>query len=107
MTTPEAATAWLNKQLKQKEIALHNAANKPNRSEKEIDDILEALDVIEYLTETLEARQSGKWYKEAITTPDDAKYTEMERYRYVCPFCGRRNGKKRDRYCPSCGAMLK
>jgi hypothetical protein len=107
MTTPEAAIAWLNKQLKQKEIALYNATNKPGRSETEIDDILEALDVIEYLTESLEARREGEWFRESLPAPDDAKYTGMEHYRLVCPFCGRRSGKRRERFCAGCGARLK
>jgi len=51
MTTPETALLWLQKQYKQKEISLYNATHKPNRSDKEIDDLLEALDVIEYLIE--------------------------------------------------------
>ena len=55
MTTPEAALAWLNKQYKQKTIALFRATHKPNRNDKEIDDILEALDVIEYLIEKVGA----------------------------------------------------
>lgn len=107
MTTPEAAIAWLDKQQKQKEIALYNTANKPNRSETEIDDILEALDVIEYLTESLEARTEGKWYRESLPVPDNAKYSAMSHYRLVCPFCGRRNGKRKDSFCGGCGARLK
>lgn len=54
MTTPEAALAWLNKQYKRKEASLYNATYKPNRSEKEIGNILETLDILEYLIETIE-----------------------------------------------------
>ena len=54
MTTPEAALAWLNKQYKNKEIALYRATHKNNQSDKEIDDISEALDIIEYLIEITE-----------------------------------------------------
>ena len=107
MTTPEAALAWLGRQQKQKEIALHTAANKPNRSDKEIDDILEALDVIEYLTENAGNRIEGEWYRESLPVPDNAKHSALAHYRLVCPFCGRRNGKKRDNFCPECGKRLK
>lgn len=54
MTTPEIALAWLNKQYKRKETSLFNATHKPNRSEVEIGNILETLDVIEYLIEITE-----------------------------------------------------
>lgn len=49
----------------------------------------------------------GKWHKEPLPTPPNAKNTTMEHYRLVCPFCGRRNGKKREKYCADCGAILK
>jgi hypothetical protein len=49
----------------------------------------------------------GKWYKEPIPTPENAKNTTMEHYRLVCPFCGRRNGKKREKFCADCGAILR
>jgi hypothetical protein len=49
----------------------------------------------------------GKWYKETIPTPPNAKNTTMEHYRLVCPFCGRRNGKKREKFCADCGAILR
>lgn len=49
----------------------------------------------------------GKWYKEPLPTPPNAKNTTMEHYRLVCPFCGRRNGKKREKFCADCGAILK
>lgn len=52
-------------------------------------------------------RQVGKWYKEPLPTPPNAKNTTMEHYRLVCPFCGRRNGKKRERFCADCGAILR
>lgn len=50
---------------------------------------------------------SGKWYKEPLPTPPNAKNTTMEHYRLVCPFCGRRNGKKREKFCADCGAILR
>lgn len=52
-------------------------------------------------------RQVGKWYKETLPTPPNAKNTTMKHYRYVCPFCGRRNGKKREKFCADCGAILR
>lgn len=52
-------------------------------------------------------RPCGTWYVEQLHVPDDAKNKNMERYRVVCPFCGRRNGKKQDKYCPECGSRLK
>ena len=51
MATPEAAMAWLGKQQLKKETALCKASRKPNATGKEIDDILGALDVIEYLAD--------------------------------------------------------
>lgn len=108
MTTADAAVEWLNKQTKAKEIALTRATAKPNHDDKEIDDILCALDILEYLMEQAVAHhKEGKWYKEPLPHPEDPKKQNMEHYRLVCPFCGRRNGKRRDRFCPSCGAMLK
>ena len=49
----------------------------------------------------------GKWYKETIPTPPNAKNTTMEHYRLVCPFCGMRAGKKKTKYCADCGAILR
>ena len=54
MTISELALVWLNKQLKQKNIALHNATYKPNRDEEEIGNLLDTIDVIEYLIEIVE-----------------------------------------------------
>ena len=54
MTTPEAALKWLNKRQKQKEVSLFNATHKPNPSDREIDNLLEALDIIEYLIDLTE-----------------------------------------------------
>ena len=107
MTTAKRVLEWLEKQQKKKEIALYNVANKPNRTEQEIDSILEALDVIEYLQEGLEKRKEGVWYKETIPAPENSRYSAMAHYRLLCPFCGRRNGKRRDQFCGGCGAMLK
>ena len=47
----EQALVWLNKQLKQKNIALYNATHKPNRDDTEIGNLLDTIDVIEYLIE--------------------------------------------------------
>ena len=49
MTVHEAALAWLHKQLRKKNIALHIATHKAKPSEKEIEDIEDAIDVIRYL----------------------------------------------------------
>ena len=60
MTTPEAALEWLNKQTKAKEIALFRATNKPNRDDREVDDILTALDILEYITGVIPTRRGAK-----------------------------------------------
>lgn len=49
----------------------------------------------------------GKWYKETLPTPPNAKNTTMEHYRLVCPFCGMRAGKKKKKHCADCGAILR
>ena len=49
----------------------------------------------------------GKWYVEELPVPENAKNTTMKHYRLVCPFCGRRNGKKREKHCADCGAILR
>ena len=49
----------------------------------------------------------GKWYKEPLPTPPNAKNTTMEHYRLVCPFCGMRAGKKKTKFCADCGAILR
>lgn len=56
MTTTAAVIEWLNKQTKAKEIALTRAANKPNRDDREIDNILSALDILEYITGVISAQ---------------------------------------------------
>lgn len=63
MTTPEAALEWLNKQTKAKEIALFRATNKPNRDDREVDDILTALYILEYITGVIPTRRGS----EAVT----------------------------------------
>ena len=45
----ERALAWLHKQLRKKKIALFRAENKPIVSDKEIADIEDAIDILEYL----------------------------------------------------------
>lgn len=49
MTVHESALAWLHKQSQSKDIALYRAMQKLNRSEKEIKDIEEAIEIIDYL----------------------------------------------------------
>lgn len=45
----ETALAWLHKQSRSKDIALYRAMQKLNRSEKEIKDIEDAIEIIDYL----------------------------------------------------------
>jgi hypothetical protein len=49
MTIHEAALAWLNKQLKSKEMGLFRALHKVNASEQEIENLENAIEVIDYL----------------------------------------------------------
>lgn len=49
----------------------------------------------------------GKWYVEELPVPENAKNTTMKHYRYVCPFCGMRAGKKKTKHCADCGAILR
>lgn len=49
----------------------------------------------------------GKWYVEELPVPENAKNTTMKHFRYVCPFCGMRAGKKKTKHCADCGAILK
>ena len=56
VVTTEKAIEWLQKQTKAKEIALARASNKPNRDDKEIDDILYALDILEHITGVISAQ---------------------------------------------------
>lgn len=45
----DKALAWLNKQLKSKDMALFRAIHKNNASEKEIENLEDAIEIIEYL----------------------------------------------------------
>lgn len=45
----ESALAWLNKQLRSKDIALFRALNKQKPCEEEIGNIENAIEIIEYL----------------------------------------------------------
>lgn len=45
----EKALAYLYKQIKQKRIALGKAEEKPNRSHSEIVDIMNSIEILEYL----------------------------------------------------------
>ena len=55
----ERALAWLHKQLRKKKIALFRAENKPIISEKEIADIENAIDILEYLIAVVEDAPEG------------------------------------------------
>lgn len=50
----EAALAWLNKQLKSKEMGLYRALHKVNASEQEIANLEDAIEIIEYIIKKLE-----------------------------------------------------
>jgi DNA transposition AAA+ family ATPase len=50
----ESAIAWLHKQLKSKEMGLYRALHKVNASEKEIENLEDAIEVIEYIIKKLE-----------------------------------------------------
>lgn len=54
MQTDDTVLEWLRKLQKRKESSLMNAAKKANASAAEIDNLLETLDVLEYLVETIE-----------------------------------------------------
>lgn len=56
MTTTTTVIEWLQKQTKAKEIALTRASNKPNHDEREVDDILKALDILEHITNVISAQ---------------------------------------------------
>jgi hypothetical protein len=45
----EKALAWLHKQLKSKEMGLYRALHKVNASEQEIENLENAIEVIDYL----------------------------------------------------------
>lgn len=49
MTVHEAALAWLNKQLKSKEMGLYRAIHKVNATEQEKKNLEDAIEVIRYL----------------------------------------------------------
>lgn len=51
----ESALAWLRKQSHKKNIAMYNALRRPNASEEEIKNIEDAIEIIEYLIEKVEA----------------------------------------------------
>ena len=52
----ERALAWLRKQLKSKDMALFCALHKPNASEKEIENLEDAIEIIEYIKSQLDPR---------------------------------------------------
>lgn len=54
MQTDDTVLEWLRKLQKRKEASLMNATKKSNASAAEIDSLLETLDVLEYLIETIE-----------------------------------------------------
>lgn len=57
MTVHESALAWLNKQLKSKNMGLYRALHKVNASEKEIENLEDAIEVIEYLIRITESAE--------------------------------------------------
>lgn len=50
----KAALEWLNKQLKSKDMGLFRALHKVNASEKEIENLEDAIEIIEYIIKKLE-----------------------------------------------------
>lgn len=50
----ERALAWLEKQLTAKDMALFHALHKPNASEKEIENLEDAIEIIEYIKTQLD-----------------------------------------------------
>ena len=57
MTVHELALAWLNKQLNSKNMGLYRALHKVNASEKEIENLEDAIEVIEYLIRITESAE--------------------------------------------------
>lgn len=54
MTLHEAALAWLEKQLKAKDMGLYRALHKVNATEEEIKNLEDAIEIIEYIIKKLE-----------------------------------------------------
>jgi DNA transposition AAA+ family ATPase len=54
MTVHESALAWLHKQLKSKDMGLYRALHKVNASEQEIENLEDAIEIIEYIIKKLE-----------------------------------------------------
>ena len=50
----DKALAWLHKQLKSKNMGLFRALHKVNASEKEIENLEDAIEIIEYLVRITE-----------------------------------------------------
>lgn len=50
----ERALAWLNKQLKAKDMGLYRALHKVNATEEEIKNLEDAIEIIEYIIKKLE-----------------------------------------------------
>lgn len=50
----EAAIAWLNKQLKSKEMGLYRAIHKVNATEQEKKNLEDAIEIIDYLIQITE-----------------------------------------------------
>lgn len=66
----ERALAWLNKQLKAKEIGLYRALHKVNASEQEIANLEDTIDVIRYLIDL--ATVDG-WIDPVMDLPGDSE----------------------------------
>lgn len=54
MTVHEAALAWLQKQLKSKEMGLYRAIHKVNATEQEKKNLEDAIEIIDYLIQITE-----------------------------------------------------
>ena len=63
MTAHESALAWLEKQLKSKEMGLFRALHKVNATEEEIENLENAIEVIRYLIDLVEEDANDLvWY---------------------------------------------
>ena len=54
MNVHEAALAWLNKQLKSKGMGLYRALHKVKATEEEIENLEDAIEIIEYIIKKME-----------------------------------------------------
>lgn len=70
----ERALAWLNKQLKSKDMALFRAIHKTNASEKEIEGLENSIEILNYLIGMLEepAEDQGESLEEIFMEAHEA-----------------------------------